>query len=210
MTNVKGIIVFYLTILIMVGGCATVRVETGGLPVPNHVVRGSIPSKGMLVDAAFIRFYGEKEGDEYLDTFEYLNPYAEEIHHIKLDHLRSLQAIVHVINPQKEHYQFVLYYEFPSPDGSADKQSLMRKKEILYKGNLSRKEFSIRLPANAGVTYKIWFELQGTDGYSFFFGPYMHYEVAGIPAETLSHSDIPNESRVIGADMDAPFREAGQ
>lgn len=166
-----------LCILLLVGGCATVRVESEGLPIPNFVVRGNIPSTGMRVDSAFIRYYGQEEGDELLDMHEYLNPYAEKSV-IKKDYLRSLVVSVHVFNPRKETYLFIVYHEFPASE-LGEEQSTERKQELLYVGNLSRKDFTISLPVTDGFEHRTWFELWSSRGRVIFQGLDVHYEVVG-------------------------------
>lgn len=211
--RLKGMTFIILCILLMVGGCATVKVvDEHGRPVPDHVVRGRIPSTGMRIDSALIHYFGQSEGDELLDTFEYLNPYAEK-HYVPKKHLRSLVMVVHITNPRKETYQFLLYYELPSTDlhGNVLKgQPHIQTKELRYKGNLSLKEFSISLPAYDGLDSKMWYELTDEDDDIFFVGPTVHYEVTGLPAfDRTPSSTSSKEDTVTGAGLDDPVRSMG-
>jgi hypothetical protein len=211
--RLKGMTLIILCILFLVGGCATVQVvDEHGRPVPDHVVRGRIPSMGMRIDSALIRYFGQTEGDELLETFEYLNPYAEK-QYVPKKHLRSLVLTVHIINPRKETYQFLLYYELPSTDLHGNvlkRQPPIRMKELLYKGNLSLKEFSISLPANDGLDSKMWYELTDEDDDIFFVGPVVHYEVTGLPAfDRTPVSTSSKEDVVTGAGLDDPVRKWG-
>jgi hypothetical protein len=169
----KGTILVYLCILFLVGGCATVKLETEGVPVPDYVVRGSIPATGMRVNSAFIRYFEQEEGDELLGTLEYLNPYAEK-QVVSSKYLKSLIVAVHVFNPRKETYLFIVYTGVPTAELGRAKQT---EKELLYVGDLSRKEYNISLPIEADVERVVWYELWNSRGRVLFQGPYVRYEV---------------------------------
>lgn len=201
----KGIILLFLCALFMVGGCAVVKIEMDGQPVPNNVLRGRIPSTGMRVDSAFIRYFDQKEGDEFLDTFEYLDPYAENLV-VSKKHLRSLVVSVHILNPRKETYLFLHYYEIPS-DLTEDP---IQTKELLYIGNLSRKEFNISLPIEDGKTYHSWYEMWNSKGHTIFIGPSVHYGVVGIPTDSDTHSRNSKKSGVAGLGLGDPVRSIGR
>lgn len=187
-------------------------VQKDGRPVPNYVVRGSIPATGMRVDSAFIRYYGQKEGDEHLDTFEYLDPYAEK-HVITTKNLRSLVVSVHIINPHKETYRFLFFSEKTSTDLSGKAKTLKpkQKQELLYSGDLSLKEYNLALPTESEFTYRVWYELQTLEGHIIFMGPEVHYEVLGIPITTKSRSWSPKRDDYVGGlASDDPVRSEGQ
>jgi hypothetical protein len=171
-------IIGLIFVLLVLSGCAAIQVvDEGGRPIPNHVVRGSIPATDMQVDFALARYYGQPEGDEFLDTHEYLNPYGENI--VKEEHLRSLVLMVQLQNPKKQFYKFVLYYDQPETI-----------RDVLYEGNLSRKEFNIFLPAERGMKYVTRFELQAQEDFVFFRSPVIRYEVEkGKPVTKLSHDE---------------------
>lgn len=166
----KGTTFIYLCILFLIGGCATVEIETEGVPVPNYVVRGSIPATGMLMKAAFIRYFELEEGDELLSDLEYLNPYAEK-QVVSKKYLKSLVVAVHVLNPKKETYLFVAYKRVPTAKLGEVKE------ELLYAGDLSRKEFNISLPIEADVEREVWYELWNSRGRVLFQSPVVRYEV---------------------------------
>jgi hypothetical protein len=202
----------------MLFGCATVNVvDESGRPVPDHVVRGSIPATGMRVDFALIRYYGQKEGDEFLDTHEYLNPY-DEMHVVKSDHLRSLAIAAQILNPNKVGYRVLLYYDYPDDHENSDPQRLHEfaevgeslDQEILYEGDLSRKNFDIELPVVSGEEIAVRFELQTTEGLVFFLSPTVRYEVEKRrpAAKAIVTPPITNEDTVTGAALDDPIRSS--
>lgn len=166
-----------LCLLLIVSGCASVYiVDKDGKPVPTHVISGNIPPMGMQVDFALIRYYGQKEGDEYLDTHEYLNPYASSTT-VKTENLRSITIMLHIRNPRKESYRLITNYYCPES-----------KQNVIYNGNLSRKEFFITLPTNDGMEYAMRFELQTQGGFVFFESPKIRYEVEkSAPVTRESH-----------------------
>ena len=193
-------LVLILSLFILLTGCATVRVvDQNGLPVPDHVVRGSIPSSGMRVDFALIHYFSVAEGDEQLDTYEYLNPYEDE-HSINLEHLRSLTMTVHVSNPGQREFKMLLHEETPSTGSDGNT-------ELLYNGKLSRKEFIIPLPVDEkGFKYQAWFEIKDGNDIIRFMSPPVHYEVVGRPVKSRVVSPISKEDTVTGVALDDPSR----
>jgi hypothetical protein len=163
----------------------------------------------MRVDFAFIRYFGVKEGDELLDTYEYLNSY-EESHRISSKHLRSLTLTVHISNPKKQEYRLVSYSKTPTtdPDGNVDRQHPLQLAEQLYKGKLSRKEFVVILPIKEkGFDYEAWFEILDKDDTIRFMSPVVRYEVVGRRQETKTViPSITKEDRVAGVPLDDPSR----
>lgn len=188
-----------MSLFILLTGCASIKVvDQNGLPIPNYVVRGSIPSSGMRVDFALVRYFSVAEGDEQLDTHEYLNPY-EKKHSVNLEHLKSLAMTVHVLNSERQSYSLSFYKETPStgPDGQT---------ELLYTGKLSRKEFFIPLPIDEkGFTYEAWFEIRDKNDIVRFMSPFVHYKVFSRPDDRIE-SPISNADTVTGVALDDPSR----
>ena len=85
----------------------------------------------------------------------------------------------------------------------------MQTKELLYKGNLSRKEFQISLPVKDGFDYVMWYELRDEDDDIFFVGPIVHYEVTGLAAFERPPLPSTNSSKVGGLELADPNRSVG-
>jgi hypothetical protein len=145
----KGIIIIVSFIFILVIGCTPkINVQLEGRPVPNYVNRANLLNSGIQIETALIKYYGTKEGDELLSTYEYLALGTEKPHKINIDNTQRLKVMVLVHNPQKEKYSMWIEYSIDKDGGV----SLSRHtNEPVYEGSLSRKEFNFDLPLQNGV-----------------------------------------------------------
>jgi hypothetical protein len=169
---------WYLCILIIVvGGCArNVKFEVQGVPVPNYVSQASLPASHIQIQSAYIHYFGLEEGNEILNTREYLNPYAK-AHVISRNHLHSLVLSVHVFNPKRMHYQFIFYQEISSTKRETHSSSLTTQSQVIYAGKLSRKEFDLTLSTTPGVTHRSWYAILDSSGSTIFEGKDITYKV---------------------------------
>lgn len=145
----KKSIIFVSLILLLVIGCTPkINVQLEGRPVPNYVVRANLLNSGIQVETALIKYYGQKEGDELLSTYEYLALGTEKPHKINIDNTQKLKVMVLVNNPQKEKHSIWIEYSIDKDGGV----SLSRHtNEPVYEGSLSRKEYNFDLPLHNGV-----------------------------------------------------------
>jgi hypothetical protein len=160
----KNRVLILLLSFLLLTGCATV-VQTLDGPIPNHVLRGYIPSLDLQIKAACIRYYYEKEGDELLETYEYLSLFQakQKKHTIYLDNLFVLQ--ISILNPSKNSYKFVVNFDDHN------------NQRLEYEGNLSRKNFRIKLPLENSRSYKIWYEIRDEEDIIVFVSPTINYKV---------------------------------
>lgn len=160
----KGIVLLLSVVLFLVG-CSTMVVQTRGLPAPDHVLRGHVPAVDLQIRAACIRYYNESEGDELLETHEYIDMFEDTKHTIHLENLRSFVLSMEVFNPNKNEYRVVVDSEqWDEP-------------QLIYEGNLSRKDFTVKLPAENSESYAVWYEIHDTDGLILFASPTVRYRV---------------------------------
>lgn len=145
----KLCILFLSALVLLVAGCAPqMNIQLEGRPVPNYVNRASLINSGITVETALIRYFGQKEGDELLSTYEYLELGTEKPHKIKMEDTQRLKVMVLVNNPNREYYALWIDYAINKDDGvSLSRQA----QEPSYEGKLSRKEFDFALPLQKGI-----------------------------------------------------------
>jgi len=145
----KSSIIFVTFIFLLVVGCTPkINIQLEGRPVPNYVVRANLLGSGISLETALIKYYGKKEGDELLSTYEYLALGTEKPHKVNSDNTQKIKVMVLVHNPQKETYSMWVEYSIDKDVGT----SLSRHtNEPVYEGSLSRKEFDFSLPLQHGV-----------------------------------------------------------
>lgn len=144
----KKSITFVLLILMVIGCTPKINVQLDSGPVPNYVIRANLLSSGIKVETALIKYYGTKEGDELLSTYEYLALGTEKPHKINIDNTQRLKVMVLVHNPDKEKYSMWIEYSIDKDGGILLSRHT---NEIVYEGSLSRKEFNFDLPLQNGV-----------------------------------------------------------
>lgn len=156
-------------------GCATMQVETNGAPIPNYIVRANLPSSGIVIDTTIILNYNEKEGGEFLHKSKYLDSREQE-HVLNEKYIRNLTLAIRVKNPDRNEYQLWLHRELYT----SDKTYSEAKKEMVYGGRLSMKEFFIELPTVRGSWGKASYELRDVEGNMIFQGLQIRYRVPAI------------------------------
>lgn len=159
-------------VFIIISGCATVQLESNGVPIPNHIMRANLPSSGIVLDTKAILYYNEEEGGELLDKYVYLDQRAQESV-VKGKYLKNIILTINVHNPNKREYQLWVKRELYS----SDKTYAESKEEMLYRGTLSRKEFFIELPTQEGTIGRASYELRDAEGSIIFQGSTFRYRV---------------------------------
>lgn len=159
---------FILLVVLLCVGCGRplVKVESGGLPVADYVEQAHIFSTEMVVISAGVVQYGVEEGDELLQTHTFLNPFKT--NHIRLKHLNAITIEVQVQNPRKNEYKFFVIKEGPPNNKNID---------MIYAGNLSRKEYKVILQSEKGIKNSVCIEIQSPKGRRLFTSKTLHYVV---------------------------------
>jgi len=172
-------ILFYLLVLTFLTGCATAPVlQVEGRPVPDHVLQANLLQSKIDVQVAFIRYYKTPEGDEYLDTHEYLQ-FGKQDRPAKVTpkHSRKLEVFAKVYNPRKVEYQLWVERTYACYIGQ---QRNSHSFKPIYVGNLSRKEFHISLPLDAGSEGTIQLLIRDKDDLFIYQSPKARYEVGKV------------------------------
>ena len=174
---------FYVLLpLLLLVGCATSPViQVEGRPVPDHVLQASLLQSEIKVEVAFIRYYGQPEGDELLETHQYLrfgNQQGPSI--IAPTHLRKLEVFAKVFNPRKVEYQLWIEKISHQPSSQSKQRRDAHLFTHIYAGNLSRKEFHISLPLDAGGSGSIQLLIRDKDEIFIYQSPKASYEVGKI------------------------------
>jgi hypothetical protein len=173
MTTKVHKLLLVLIIILSLSSCATtVKIETNGIPVPNHITRAHLPSSGIVIESALIKYYYIKEGSELLEAFDYLNPHKEE-QVLDSEYLREFEVVLRVINPNKIKYGLWVNREVHAKD----KTFVEKKVELIYNGSLSMKEFNIKLPVHKGSWGKAYYEFRDAYGNLMFQGLDIRYLV---------------------------------
>jgi hypothetical protein len=172
----KAQILFCLFTLVLLTSCASVPVlQVEGRPVPDHVLQASLLQSKIDIQVAFIRYHQEKEGDEFLDTHEYLKFGIQEgPAKVSPKHLRKLEIFAKVLNPRKVEYQLWVERTYICYVGL---QKNSHSFNPIYAGNLSRKEFHISLPLDVGSEGTIQLLIRDKDDLFIYQSPKARYEV---------------------------------
>ena len=171
----KATVMLSLLLVLLTVGCArNIKMEMNGLPAPDNVVQANIFSPQLKLSMAFVRYYEVPEGDEVLDTFEYL-PFQRSIPlTIDSDGIKSLAFTVQIRNPMMEDYQ--MWLESVNRDYGTNR--LVRRYQPVYRGNLSRKEMQVVLPTEPGVAVLARLFLYDAEGRIIYMSPIADYAVS--------------------------------
>lgn len=151
-----------LVLLAAATGCSrkmTINVDGG--PAPQNAIKATVPYPPMKLSYALVRFYGVSEGDETLETWEYISMIGYNgAHEVKKKNLRRLVLKLSIYNPETEDYSLVV---------SCLRENLKTGKQwmdqsVLYEGNLSRKDLDIEFPPDIGTSTRVKFRLYDDEG----------------------------------------------
>ena len=148
---------FLLTIVLLlaIAGCSkNMIINVDGMPVSNYEYNLTNDETKVRTVFVLARYYREYEGKEYLTKPEYLDAL-----HIK------------VINLSRVPYTF--YWEC-----KRDGDPLIT--STAYHGQLSRKDFALRLPKNVPGNYIFSFRLEDRNGDDLFALPPMRYKIKEV------------------------------
>jgi hypothetical protein len=131
-------------------GCSTVKIEMNGRPAPNYIRQTHVLGLDIGMEQAFAYYYQQPEGNEYLDTWQYLLAGPQTIV-IKEKRLESVKLMCNLFNPKKSKYSFRILHK------TYDKANklLSTSNEILYEGALSSKMVVEELPLKPDVIHEI-------------------------------------------------------
>jgi len=125
-----------ILIVFLIGGCATKNIyQVDGYAVPNNVISTSIISIQIKINYNLTHYFSVKEDDESYESYEFLAFFPEQIH--SLDGDPKVVFNLSIFNPYKNQYKIVkttLVEGHPNDN------------ETVYKGNISRNQFSFVLP----------------------------------------------------------------
>ena len=143
MKKLLTIILFFI-----LSGCAIVRMEHNGVPLPDNVINARLLKSDISVTSVAIQQRGVPEGDEILKTYKYLD--FNKFNYLNSIYMDSVKVIIGIYNPKKEKYK--LWIEKNVEIDGESKYDY----DLKYTGNLSRKDFEIELPVKKGssVTFK--------------------------------------------------------
>lgn len=113
--------------------CLRPIIQVDGKPVSDNIVEYTILPIKTKVKYNFINFRTVKEGKEYYRSYDYLP--LKKINKIKSS--EKLMFFITTFNPKKYKYSIV---------GTLIIEGQEVQKILIYKGNLSRKDFNIVLP----------------------------------------------------------------
>jgi hypothetical protein len=137
------------------------NLQIKGAPVPNNVIEARVPSPPMLLTYTLVRLYSEKEGDELLDTWEFLPLVGNKGPcKVKMGDLQGLVLRLEVFNPSKEDY--VLKVIILKEDVKTGKT--WYENTAVYEGKLSRKRFDITFKPEKHVRSRAKFQILSEDG----------------------------------------------
>jgi len=117
-------------------GCSKKTIyQIDGAPVPDNVIKAKTFDLNLVIKYNLTRFFEVKEGDESYMSYEFLPLLTPKIHKIK--NSDRLVLNINVFNPSKNYYKLIKYIKLEGGDAAA---------EILYEGDLSRKNITVELP----------------------------------------------------------------
>jgi hypothetical protein len=101
-----------------------------------------------------VRFYGEKEGDEILDTYEYmrLNPSPQEEVISPYDKTTGLSYTIQIRNQYLIDYSLHKFHRI--------NQEVPFTETELYRGNLSAKTVTVNLPVKEGEAGEMFLQIR--------------------------------------------------
>lgn len=152
-------IILVILILSLFTGCSTVKIEMGGQPAPNYIKQINILGLDVKLEMAYAYFYQRPEGDEMLDTLQYIESNGLTFY-IKKENLVSINCMCNVFNPNKKQYRLKIHHAVYGNSGKRVAYST----RTLYKGDLSSKRFKTDLSLIEGVTHEIWLALYDENG----------------------------------------------
>lgn len=159
MRKLKFTLAILVVLLAAVGCSRKMTINVDGGPAPQHVIKASVPYPPMKVSYTLVRFYGVREGDEMLETWEYIPMIGYNgAHKVKTKNLRRLVLKVSLYNPEKEEYTLSVSHLKNKDD------QLTFEHSVLYAGNLSRKDLDIEFPPEIGTESRVKFQLHDEDG----------------------------------------------
>ena len=168
MTKRYLLLLFAVTILTMAGCAGKTIINVDGMPISNHEY--NLTNQETKIRAVFVlaRYYREYEGDEYIIKPEYLDA----LHAEKVDAESTEQLIFHIkiVNVRKKF--FAVNWEISGPKS----QHIIGH---VYSGNLSRKDFYIKLPLVTPGDYTYELRLTDEEGDDLFDLPQMRYKLKG-------------------------------
>jgi hypothetical protein len=150
-----------LSLLLFVGCSKAIRVELEGMPAPTNVVSANLHAeagKPMTVKYFCIRNYGEEEGDEILDTYEYMRldpiPKVRRIPHYS--RTTGIAYTIQIRNPYLIEYSLHRLFRETQDEPFIETE--------LYKGNLSMKTVTVRLSAEEGAGGELFLQMRDEEG----------------------------------------------
>ena len=130
----------FLMFFLIIGCTYRPIINVNGLPILNNIVSANITNNNIKVDYALIRYYEEKEDDEYLNSYEYLQIIPYKKHTIYKKKTSKLVVEIYIQNPNKVYYEF--YSDFIIKSKLLEETRAFK---LIYSGNLSRKSFILDL-----------------------------------------------------------------
>lgn len=155
--NVKALLA--VLTLVMLTGCSTIKVEMNGLPAPDYIKQVKVLGLEVKLDMAYAYFYQRPEGDEMLDTLQYIESSGIDFN-IRKDNLTSIRCMVNVFNPNKSYYVLKIHHSVYDAHG----KHLASSAKTLYAGDLSSKNFVEELSVIGTVTHEVWISLYDKEG----------------------------------------------
>ncbi len=140
-------------------GCGQVKVEMGGLPAPNHITQAHILGLDIDLNLSYAYFYKQPEGDEFLETLEYMKKDGKVVK-VRKKNLNDVRCIMSIINRKKKTYKLKMLRTTYTPAGEKIYQSI----RTMYEGDLSRKTFSYMLPIDEKVVHEVGIEIYDGKG----------------------------------------------
>jgi hypothetical protein len=144
-------------------------INVDGMPVSNYEYNLTNDETKVRTVFVLARYYREYEGKEYLTKPEYLDA----LHANRINPGKTEALILHikVINLSRVPYTF--YWEC-----KRDGDPLIT--STAYHGQLSRKDFALRLPKNVPGNYIFSFRLEDRNGDDLFALPPMRYKIKEV------------------------------
>lgn len=154
---------------LLLSACATpiLKLELAGTAVPNYIHQARLINSGMAITSVLTVHHKEREGDEFLDVYGYLDRRVN--HKIRSEGLQSIVLAATINNPMKEEYRVSVGIMMPSGD--------IVGRMTVYSGNLSRKEIKYNLPKNKNFSGNILVEITSPDDRLLFQWVPLQYEV---------------------------------
>jgi len=157
-----------LLAMLTIGCTKKMVVNIDGMPISNHEYNLTNDESGVRVVFILAKYHREYEGKEYIIKPKYLDTFHA--NRINPGNTELLTLHIKVINPKKAYY--TIQWEI---DGPSNFQAF----GFMYYGELSRKDFSIKLPIHTSGNFTYSFYIHDEAGDQLFNLPRMRYKTKG-------------------------------